>query len=121
MGSSSNLGGSSAPSDRTLTQADNGTTIETLPGGRILVRLPENPTTGYRWTLDMGDERVISPISSEYAPRGDAAVGASGNAVLVFEARAPGEGTIRLKRWRDWEGEASVRDRYEVKVRVKRE
>jgi inhibitor of cysteine peptidase len=104
-----------------LTAADNGTTIETRPGTRILVRLPENPTTGYRWTPEQGDERVIAPLSSEYATRPDAAVGGGGSAVLAFEARAPGEGTIRLKRWRDWEGEGSVRERYEVKVRVRSE
>jgi inhibitor of cysteine peptidase len=104
--------------EQTLTQADNGTTVRARPGDRIVIRLPENPTTGYRWSSDATDDRVISLRSTEYTPPTGGGVGGSGSVTLVFEARATGEGSIRLKRWRDWEGEASVRERFAVTVSV---
>jgi inhibitor of cysteine peptidase len=104
--------------ERTLTQSDNGSTIHVRPRDRIVIRLPENPTTGYRWAPEAGDDRVISLVSSEFAPPAGGGVGAGGAVALVFEARAAGEGSIRAKRWRDWEGESSVRERFAIKVLV---
>jgi inhibitor of cysteine peptidase len=104
--------------EKTLTQADNGTTVHARPGDRIAIRLTENPTTGYRWSPDAIDDRVVSLVSTEYTPPPGGGVGGSGSVTLVFEARATGEGDIRLKRWRDWEGESSVRERYAIKVSV---
>jgi inhibitor of cysteine peptidase len=104
--------------ERTLTQSDNGSTIHVRPRDRIVIRLPENPTTGYRWAPEAGDDRVVSLISSEFAPPTGSGAGAGGAVSLAFEARAPGEGSIRLKRWREWEGDFSVRERYAIDVVV---
>ena len=38
--------------DVLLTSADNGTTLSLRPGDSGELRLPETPTTGYRWSLD---------------------------------------------------------------------
>lgn len=103
---------------KTLTKAADGTTVEVRPGERIVIQLPENPTTGYRWDVETADDRVVSKVSHDYGKGGAADPGAGSNVKLVFEARAPGEGSIRLKRWREWEGEASVKERYGVQVRV---
>jgi inhibitor of cysteine peptidase len=107
-----------AVGEKTLTQADNGATVHVRRGDRIVIRLPENPTTGYRWAPDSVDDRIVSLISSEFAPPTGGGVGAGGAVSMVFEARAPGDGGVRLKRWRDWEGEASVRDRYAIQIVV---
>lgn len=104
--------------DKALTLADNGATIHVRRGDRIVIRLPENPTTGYRWDPDAVDDRIVSLTSREYAPPAGGGVGAGGAVSMVFEAQAPGEGNIRLKRWRDWEGESSVRERYAIGVVV---
>ena len=104
--------------EKVLTQVDNGTTVDVHGGDRVVIRLPENPTTGYRWAAETVDDRIVSPVSSEFAPPAGSGVGAGGAASFAFEARAPGEGSIRLKRWRDWEGESSVRERYTIKLVV---
>ena len=48
-----------------LTKANNGQSIEVRQGDEIIVRLPENPTTGYGWHIDRADG--LSPEMSEYA------------------------------------------------------
>jgi hypothetical protein len=35
-----------------------------------------------------------------------------------MRAKAPGSTTIKLKRWRQWEGEGSVVERFELTLRV---
>lgn len=100
-----------------LTPADNGKTITVSPGSRIVVGLPENPTTGYSWTVD-GLDPEVRLVSSEYVEGKDVQIGGSGTRTLVFEARGSGSHHIRLKRWRHWEGDASVRERYQVGVNI---
>jgi inhibitor of cysteine peptidase len=104
--------------EKTLTQADNGAAIHVRRGDRIVIRLPENATTGYRWVPDSVDDRIVSLKSSEYAPPAGGGVGAGGAVSIVFEALAPGEANVGLKRWREWEGESSVRERYTITVVV---
>jgi len=36
----------------------------------------------------------------------------------LITAKAPGETRIKLKRWRQWEGESSVVERYEFTLRI---
>jgi inhibitor of cysteine peptidase len=100
-----------------LTPADNGKTITVQPGSRIVVDLPENPTTGYSWTVDDLDPEVPL-VSSEYAGGKSVQMGGGGTRTLVFEAKGSGSHKIRLNRWRHWEGDASVRERYQVGVNI---
>jgi len=51
--------GSRAVATITLTRADSGTIIEVRTGDTIIVRLDENPTTGYRWAVEKHEEEVI--------------------------------------------------------------
>jgi Predicted secreted protein len=41
-----------------LTEANNGESIEVHPGDEIILHLPENPTTGYRWHIERADGMV---------------------------------------------------------------
>jgi inhibitor of cysteine peptidase len=113
--------------DRVLGPADDGRTVEVRPGERIVVELPENATTGYRWEVDTSGLGAVSyadsgtmggagggpPAATRPAP------GAAGARRLVFEARGPGEGQIRLRRVRPWEGASSARESYSVTVLVR--
>ena len=35
-----------------VTEVDNGTTVEVHVGETLVLRLPENATTGYRWAIE---------------------------------------------------------------------
>jgi inhibitor of cysteine peptidase len=101
----------------TLTPADSGKTVEVRAGDAIVVRLEENPTTGYRWAAEPGGDQIVALESSDYVSPG-AAVGGGGERVFTFRARQAGSAPIRLKLWREWEGQGSIARTFTVTVRV---
>jgi inhibitor of cysteine peptidase len=100
-----------------LVETDNGRTIDVRPGETVQVTLPENATTGYRWAVDHYDQDSIEAVSTEphYPAK---AVGAGGEVAFSFRAKKIGSGEIVLKHWRQWEGDASVTDRFRVQLHV---
>jgi inhibitor of cysteine peptidase len=101
----------------TLTKADAGRTVELSQGATAEIELEENPTTGYRWTLEESLPAGIGVVGDEYTP-GGSAVGAGGLRRFSLRADAPGGGVVSLKLWREWTGESSVIDRFHVTVRI---
>ncbi len=94
---------------------DRGRTVEVAAGNVVTVRLRESPTTGYRWTVERaaGLERV----GDTFEARG--AVGGAGVRQFQFRAARAGSYEIRMKNWREWEGESSIVDRFDVRIAVK--
>ena len=101
-----------------LTRADNNRTAELRVGERLVMRLPENPATGYTWAIDETDSRLLTLGSTDYAPPETGSIGARGQRIFTFTARQPGEVALKLKYWRFWEGDASVTERYIVNLRI---
>jgi inhibitor of cysteine peptidase len=99
-------------------ESDNGRTLDIGLGESVRVSLPENATTGYRWTIDRYDESVIEAIASEtgYPAR---ALGSGGEVAFIFKGKRIGTGEIVLKHWRHWEGESSVTARFQVRLNVR--
>ena len=99
-----------------LNERDRDHTVEVSVGGVLTVRLQENPTTGYSWSVDAvsGLEQVGDTFEA-----GSAAIGAAGVRVLRFRATRPGLHELRLKNWREWEGESSVANRFGAHIIVK--
>lgn len=101
-----------------LTQNDNGrpTTIEV--GQTLAIDLDENASTGYTWAIDGYDENILESLGS--TPRySSGPVGSGGQVTFTFRGVADGTGQIRLKNWREWEGDSSVVDRFQTSVTVK--
>ena len=65
-----------------LTDADDGRTITASPGQLVVLRLAENPSTGYRWTVPEG----LVFAHDEHARAEDEAIGASGERIFTFVA-----------------------------------
>jgi inhibitor of cysteine peptidase len=101
-----------------VTIAEDGTSIDAAVGDTIVLRLSDNPTTGYRWELEpmTGDSLVLD--DSDYEPSGGA-IGSGGVATWTLRAAAAGTASVGLKRWRPWEGDASVLARLAVTVTVR--
>jgi inhibitor of cysteine peptidase len=102
----------------TLTIGDNGKTIEVKAGDTLVIRLDENPTTGYRWAVERGGEGFFDPPSAEFIRDPDAKTGAGGSRIFTFHALKPGKTSLALKYWRAWQGESSVSSRFDVDVLV---
>ncbi len=102
----------------TLTREDNDKTIEVQVGDSIVVRLPENPTTGFTWAIDKASDDVPPLETSEYSPAADAGVGGGGQRSLTFKAIRAGTVRLQLKLWREWEGDKSIADRFTATIRV---
>ncbi|HEY7240520.1 MAG TPA: protease inhibitor I42 family protein [Burkholderiales bacterium] len=105
-----------------LAESDSGKAIEVSPGERVIVRLPSNRTTGYRWSLlTSGAESLTRLAAGEYSQDvgADGKAGAGGTESWYFQAAASGEEELRFEYRRPWEEHvpAAKSANYTVKVR----
>ena len=99
-----------------LSEIDQGTSVNARIGDTIVIRLKENPTTGYRWASAEAGDPVLALHQSEHVPQQDGAIGAGGFRALTYQVHAAGIGRIQLKRLRPWLGDESIVARFEVNV-----
>lgn len=99
------------------TSSHNGGLLRARVGDDVLVRLPESPTTGFRWKVDVAPA-LLNLQSDTFDAGAGGGVGGGGLRTFRFHAHAAGDAPISLKRWREWEGETSVAERYRVTIHV---
>jgi len=80
----------------------NGTTVRLRVGDSLVVRLPGNPTTGYRWVVAQRPP-ALRLVASRYAPSLPTRLGRGGTYTFRFEAGVTGSGRLRLAYRRPWE------------------
>ena len=102
----------------TLTEADQGRSINLRTGESATIDLPENATTGYRWAVDRADSSLVSVQDGPARPSTSGAIGSGGRRSFIITAIAPGTTELVLKRWRSWEGEGGVVERYRIGLRI---
>jgi len=102
-----------------LTKANNGESYELHRDDVIVIRLTENPTTGYCWEIEELDNNILALQSSDFFLPEDPQIGEGGMRVFVFKAKTAGSAHIRLKYWREWEGNDSIIDVFDVTTVVK--
>jgi inhibitor of cysteine peptidase len=98
-----------------LTHDDAGTTCAVRAGEPFTVRLPENPTTGYRWHPDADAHGV--DLTGDAYEGSTRPVGSGGQRLLTFTAREPGTTRLRLTRRRSWEQDPVEEFTVELDVR----
>jgi inhibitor of cysteine peptidase len=70
----------------------------------VVVRLPENPTTGYRWHITHSGDGELVPTGDAHVMGPDGATpGAAGQRVLRFVARKSGSVSLKAVMRRPWE------------------
>ncbi len=102
----------------TLSEKDDGRSVDLKVGDDLEVTLPENATTGYRWAVDHIDGPVVNLVSTRPHDPSGGAVGSGGLVSFVFRGEKPATGAIALKQWRPWEGDSSVVGRFRAEVCV---
>ena len=95
---------------------DDGRTVQTGLGDRIVVRLPETPGTGFRWELAQPAPLGIVLESSEFSTASGAQVGGGGFRTFTFLVQESTSARIELRRMRPWEGERSIERSFAFEV-----
>jgi inhibitor of cysteine peptidase len=94
---------------------NSGTTVTVTPADRVVVRIPENATTGYRWSVSEVDGPLVVE-SDDSVPAAEPVPGRGGEHVVVVRARAAGQGRVALDLKRPWETEPI--EHFDVRVDV---
>jgi predicted secreted protein len=104
-----------------LGQANNGECHEVSLADTIVIRLKGNAAAGYTWEVEEADEQILTQKGRhpEFALPGDAQCGSPVLQEIRFQATGVGTAPIRLKYWREWLGDASVLERYDVRITVR--
>ena len=74
-------------------------------GDELVLRLPENPSTGYRWVLDP-PRGSLELAEDAYVRSRDGAVGSGGERHFTLRATNSGHAEIQLRLARSWEQQA---------------
>lgn len=85
-----------------LAEPDAAATTRLRRGDTVELRLPETPTTGYRWRLHMPAELAV--VADEHVV-GGSTPGAGGERRIAFDVTSAGTHEVRVELTRAWEQE----------------
>lgn len=100
-----------------VAEGHNGASISARPGDRIVVRLPENRTTGFHWSGEGAALDGLQLESDEYVQEPSGAAGAGGVRVLRYVATGAGRTSLGLRLARSWEANAP-RSEFSIEITV---
>lgn len=100
-----------------LSDSDNGKSITVHVGDELDIALSSNPTTGYDWAIDKGDNSLLTFMQMNYQSS-SSAIGSGGTDTFKFVAKSAGTVNLSLKYWRSFEGDKSIIRRYAVTIQI---
>ncbi len=92
--------------DKTLTEKNNGDSLNLKINDTVEIKLESNPTTGYSWFLsDNIDETIVSVTGPEFreSKKDEELIGAGGFEIFTIKAIAKSKTDIILNYQRPWE------------------
>lgn len=103
----------------TLTEENNGQSVQIKNGQRLNIALEGNPTTGYNWEVDSINPAILKQVGEPEFNAASGALGASGVITLQFQAISQGDTTLRLIYHRPWEQGMDPEKTFEATIVVK--
>ena len=100
-----------------LTGADASATRDVNRGQTVQLRLAENPTTGYRWSLDI-EPPAAATVANSRLEIGGPGIGAGGTRVFTLAINGSGPVKVEAKLWREWQGDGSTIQRQTFALQV---
>ena len=110
--------GKDEPAMIVATRESDGRLITLKKGDKLQVRLEENATTGYSWTVLNQNQSVCRQLSDKFVAPTSALVGAPGVRVVTFEAIVPGDGVLLFNYLRPWEKDRRPAAKMVLPIRV---
>jgi inhibitor of cysteine peptidase len=100
------VSGPAPPAYHAYSQLDNGTTVHIHSRDVITLRLPENPTTGYRWNITTDPGLLTLDDTYIYADPAARMTGEGGVRFLTLEPETTGTEHISAVYKREWEDDS---------------
>ena len=97
---------------------DNGTTVNAGKGDTIVLKLDENPTTGYRWTLSFSSGLKVTSDKYKQQAGTQTMVGAGGTHTWYIDVTGSGPQTITGAYARSWEPASKAAGHFTVTLQV---
>lgn len=89
-------------------------------GDKILLELPENPTTGFKWHIQKSDGLTLQEDQFKLdTPSNKNSMGAGGTRKLEFEFSGPRHAALHLEYYQEWEGVESSTESFKLSLRAK--
>ena len=107
----------SCTSSTSLTNSDNGKTIQVHVGDEIDIALNSSPGTGYEWAVGKSDTKLLTFKQSNFSAS-NSSPGSGGTQTLTFVAKSAGTVNLQLKYWRHFEGDKSITQRFAVTIQI---
>jgi inhibitor of cysteine peptidase len=101
-----------------IDQTQKNQTFDVSVSDTIIITLKENPTTGYRWKLDHGNEEIIKMEDSKYSMTSANGIGGGGTRTFTFKALSLGKTNVQLSLKREWEKKLTGFDQFKVFIMV---
>ena len=95
---------------------DRGKTFKIQVGGEIELKLAENPSTGYQWTILSDPYPQLDLITEDFTADFSTGFGAEGYKTIRYLARSSGEITLSYAYIRPWEKEVPPADQYYITI-----
>ncbi|KAF1066360.1 MAG: hypothetical protein GAK45_01943 [Pseudomonas citronellolis] len=99
----------------TLENASDCAPLKLHTGQELVLILPSNPTTGFRWQLLDAAPGILRSLGPEvYSnPEDSGVVGSAGESSWRFRVTAAGEGALKLAYQRPWEADVAPEKTFE--------
>ena len=90
-------------------------------GQNLLVSLPSNPTSGYRWTIEHNASLVLRSLGAEayQADEQDQLVGSGGQSIWRYRAEKTGQDRLRMSYQRPWETDQPALEQIDCLIEVR--
>jgi len=103
-----------------LTTADQGGKVEVKVGGLIVIKLDDNPSTGFTWEAKDLDTTMFEQVGdSTFISSNPGLVGSGGTLTITFKALKAGTASLTLIYHRPWETGVDPIDTFAVTVTEK--
>lgn len=113
------VGCASTPPSSVALHDDTDCPLTLQRGQTLIVSLPSNPTTGYRWSLQEVSTEQLRSLGPEVfsSPKTDL-IGGDGQSTWRFEAAERGDGRLYLTYQRPWESETEPAGLFDCRIEV---